>query len=115
MQLTITHQAQPHVLQVDPDATLGALKSRIEEATGIPSDMQKLLPSRSKAKAAQLTASADPEARLQGLGLSDGARIMVVGTTYAQLTQLNAQELSAAAHRQRRPHPSVLRATKVCT
>lgn len=113
MQLTVTHKGRSHVVETSGDAALGELKARVSDLTDIPPDLQKLLPGRGKVSPAKLGTSADPESTLASLGVVDGQKIMVLGTTYAQLDQLNAQELAAAAERRRRAHPSMLRPTKV--
>jgi len=92
LNLTIVHRGQSYPLSILPDATLAVLQARLEELTSIPPHLQKLL-YKGKSPRAQ-----DDNLTLVQVGLKDGMKVQMLGTTTKELDGLNAVE----AERQKR-------------
>ncbi|EJD48175.1 WLM-domain-containing protein [Auricularia subglabra TFB-10046 SS5] len=91
LNLTITHRGQKYTLSAGPDSTLDELQARIAELTDVPMQYQKLLYGKGKKKDADAATMTLTEA-----GLSDGAKIMLLGSTAGEMDGMKAAESEKA-------------------
>lgn len=85
--LSFTYRGASFPLTLSPDSALGDLQSELEELTSVPPALQKLL-----YKGKNIVQGRSPDAPLSSLGLRQGAKITMLGTTAAALSGLQAAE-----------------------
>lgn len=83
--LTVSHRGVTHSLSLLPDSTLAALHASLEELTGVPPSLQKLL-----YKGKKITG--DDDASIQQAGLKNGLKIQMLGSTIQEIGGLKAEE-----------------------
>ncbi|TFK39712.1 WLM-domain-containing protein [Crucibulum laeve] len=85
--LTVSYRGTPHALSLLPDSTLAALRARLEELTSVPPSLQKLLYKGKKA-----SGSDNEELTLAQVGLKNGMKVQMLGSTAQELGGMKAVE-----------------------
>lgn len=85
MNLTVTYRGESHPLSVLPETTLGALQIQLEELTGVPPSLQKLLYKGKKSNVPE-------NATIEQAGLKDEAKVQLLGATAAELGGMHTAE-----------------------
>lgn len=98
---TVSHKSVQYTLSFPPSDTLAILQARLEELTFIPPSLQKLLYKGKKVKVIE-------EQTLTEIGLRDGAKLMLLGSTEPEIGGLKAAE----AEKKRRDNIMRQRAAK---
>lgn len=86
---TVTFRGVPHALSVLPDTTLAELYLRLEELTGVPPPLQKLLYKNKKAPG--INNNAEQMTIIQA-GLKDGMKVQMLGSTTQEIEGLKGVE-----------------------
>jgi hypothetical protein len=82
---TVTHRGTPYPLTLRPDSTLASLHVQLEELTGVPPSLQKLL-----YKTRMKTPGND--ASIVEAGIKDGLKVQMLGSTPQEIGGLQAAE-----------------------
>ncbi|KDQ61471.1 hypothetical protein JAAARDRAFT_511389 [Jaapia argillacea MUCL 33604] len=82
--LTVTHRGTSYQLHLLPDTTLAILHARLEELTSVPPEHQKLLYKGKK--------SGTEDSLLEKLGLKDGMKVQMLGSTAEEVGGMRAVE-----------------------
>jgi len=81
---TVTHRGTAYPLTLLPDSTLASLYARLEELTGVPPSLQKLLYKGKKAL--------DDDASIEQAGIKNGLKAQMLGSTSQEIGGLKAIE-----------------------
>lgn len=81
---TVSHRGQVYPLSLLHDSTIASLHAKLEELTGVPSSLQKLLYKGKK--------PADEHATLSKAGIKKGLKIQMLGSTQHEIGELHAVE-----------------------
>ena len=81
---TVTHRGTAYPLTLLPDATLTSLNARLEELTGVPPSLQKLLYKGRK--------TLGDDASIQQSGIKSGSKVQMLGSTLDEIGGLKAVE-----------------------
>lgn len=85
MNLTVAYRGESHPLSVLPESTLAALQIQLEELTGVPPSLQKLLYKGKKSNIPE-------DATVEQAGLKDGTKVQLLGATAAELGGMHTSE-----------------------
>lgn len=86
MHLLVNFRGTQHTVEASPDELLSVLQSRLDELTGVPPSLQKLLYKGKKPKTqAESTA-------LEQAGLKDGMKVQLLGSREAELVGMRTAE-----------------------
>lgn len=85
LNLTISHRGTAYSLSLLPDDLLADLYTKLEELTGVPPHLQKLL---YKGKSAKDTV----DTSIRDAGIKEGLKIQLLGTTTRELGEMHAAE-----------------------
>ncbi|EMD39332.1 hypothetical protein CERSUDRAFT_46810 [Gelatoporia subvermispora B] len=85
IEVTVSHRGTTHKLSLLPADTLAVLYARLEELTGVPPPLQKLLYKGKKP-------NVDPEGSLEAAGLKHGTKAQMLGTRPDELQDLQKVE-----------------------
>jgi len=83
--ITVSHRGTAHSLSILPDDLLADVHARLEELTGVPQYLQKLL---YKGKSAKDTA----DKQVKDMSIKDGMKIQLLGSTTKELDEMHAAE-----------------------
>lgn len=86
MHLTISHRGAQYPIETIPDELLAVFQLHLEELTGVPPSLQKLLFKGKKAN------NQTEGATLDQIGIKDGMKIQLLGSTEAQLVVMRKVE-----------------------
>jgi hypothetical protein len=81
---TVTHRGTAHPLALLPDSTLSHVYARLEELTGVPPSLQKLLYKGKK--------TLGDDATIQQAGIINGLKVQMLGSTLQEMDGLKAVE-----------------------
>jgi len=81
---TVTHRGTPYPLTLPPDSTLASLYVQLEELTGIPPSLQKLLYKGKK--------SLEDDTAIAAAGIKDGLKLQMLGSTPQEIGGLKSAE-----------------------
>jgi len=98
--LHVTHRSNPYEVVLSPEATLADLQAQLENLTGVPPHMQKLL-----YKGKKVVSSGDS---IQSAGLSNGLKVILLGNPEKAIEGL----LEAEKEQKRREEIMKARAAK---
>lgn len=101
LNFSVSHRGTTHRLSMAPDTPLSVLEEQLQELTGVPPHLQKLIFKGKKAKH-------EEDASISDLGVKDGAKIQMLGTTTQELEGMKSVE----NEQQRRERIMRERATK---
>lgn len=82
---TVTHRGTPYPLTLRPDSTLASLYVQLEELTGVPPSLQKLL------YKARMKTPGDNISIMEA-GIKDGLKVQMLGSTPQEIGGLQAAE-----------------------
>lgn len=81
---TVTHRGTAHPLSVLPETTLAAFHTTLEELTGVPPALQKLLYKGKK--------NVDDEATIGQAGIKNGLKVQMLGSTMQEISGFKKEE-----------------------
>lgn len=82
---TVTHRGTAHPLSLLPETTLASFHATLEELTGVPPSLQKLLYKGKKNLG-------DDEATILQAGIKNGLKIQMLGSTLQEISGFKAEE-----------------------
>lgn len=82
--ITVTHRGTAYPVTLPPDSTLATLYTRLEEFTGVPPSLQKLLYKGKKIL--------DGSSSVQEAGIKNGLKVQMIGSTPQEIGGLNTVE-----------------------
>ncbi|KAG7445119.1 WLM-domain-containing protein [Guyanagaster necrorhizus] len=85
--VTVVFRGTPHHVNLLPESTLGDLQNQLEKATSVSPSLQKLL-----YKGKNIKQNRDGQETIASMGLRNGSKIQMLGTTSEELDGIQATE-----------------------
>ena len=98
--VVVSHRSQAYTLQFEQNATVGDLQAELSSLTSVPAHLQKLLYKGKK--------NSDPTTRLKDAGLTNGAKLTLLGNPESTINSL----LDAEKQKERKEEILKARAAK---
>jgi len=86
LNFSVSFRGSTHHVSLDPDTPLSVLQAQIQEQTGVPPELQKLIFKGKKTKAD------GEDATIAEVGIKNGVKIQLLGTTSQELDGMKAVE-----------------------